>query len=498
MRHRVGGSKHSGRGTGILIAIQIRDKRLTETLISAAAMLNIESECCTICQELDRRHNVSGTTLISAIEWGDFNVVSSHVKAGARVDALGIRSSTSPHECMCTTPLAVAIMGKDSTIINFLLSEGAPVNNPPGPLRTSLTPLSAAVRSRDLELVDHLIERGANPYDPRALEEAIDDHRLFQALLIAMRSCSKRESKDVGGLALEKAIRKHDLDMIRAILNTPLDDFVSIDGLSLALHEAIFYDVDPNLDIVSMLLSSGADPNTTWQIILYNQKSFVASALCSAIFQKDPRKVQLLLEAGAQPDREMMNRSMLLARSKENPDIVQRPPPRWNPPCSICGAPIQIATEIRDLEIFKILLQYNANPNAIFSGMEHTPLQMVSRDGSRELVELLLEHGADVNSLPAKESGATALQFAAIKGFLGIAHLLLESGAEVNATAAEIDGRTALEVAAEHGWIDMVQLLLNAGAKIFQDGKAQYENAVRRASENGHYAVRRLLESYHG
>ena len=114
------------------------------------------------------------------------------------------------------------------------------------------------------------------------------------------------------------------------------------------------------------------------------------------------------------------------------------------------------------------------------------------------MVELLLEYGADVNLPPAKKYGATALQFAAMKGFMGIVYLLWENGADVDAPPAEVDGRTALEGAAEHGRIDMVQLLLNAGAKIFQDGQPQYENAVRRASENGHHAIRRLLESYHG
>jgi ankyrin repeat protein len=123
--------------------------------------------------------------------------------------------------------------------------------------------------------------------------------------------------------------------------------------------------------------------------------------------------------------------------------------------------------------MIKLLLQYNGNPNAIFCNMPHTSLQMASRDGSKEIVELLLEHGAKVNTPPAKEFGATALQFAAMKGLLGIAHFLLEYEADVNTPPAEVDGRTALEGAAEHGRIDMVQLLLNAGANIFQGGEPQ-------------------------
>jgi ankyrin repeat protein len=58
-------------------------------------------------------------------------------------------------------------------------------------------------------------------------------------------------------------------------------------------------------------------------------------------------------------------------------------------------------------------------------------------------------------------------------------------------------GRTALEGAAEHERIDMVQLLLDAGAAIEEDGRPQYDNALKLAARNGHMALRRLLVSYH-
>lgn len=102
-----------------------------------------------------------------------------------------------------------------------------------------------------------------------------------------------------------------------------------------------------------------------------------------------------------------------------------------------------------------------------------------------------------MNSSPVTGDGATALQYAAMQGFLGIAYLLLEHDADVNPPPAKIDGWTALEGAAEHGRVDMVQVLLNAGANIFGDGQTQYENAIRRASENGHHAIPRMLEKHH-
>jgi hypothetical protein len=160
--------------------------------------------------------------------------------------------------------------------------------------------------------------------------------------------------------------------------------------------------------------------------------------------------------------------------------------------------PLQFAVQNRDKGMIKSLLEEKIDVNAVFGIIQHTPLQIACGEGEKEIAELLLQSGADANAPPAKESGATALQFAAIKGSLGIAVLLLRYGAHVNAPAAEVDGRTALEGAAEHGRIDMVQMLLNAGASVIADGQTQYENAVKRASENGHYVVRKLLESYHG
>jgi ankyrin repeat protein len=417
------------------------------------------------------------------------------------------------------TALTAAIMAKDSILVDYLMGEGAAVNNPPNCVATSMTPLSAAVRNRNLELVDSLIQQGADPYDPLALEEATNDIRLLQVLLKALHGCNKTsDRKGLGSRVLDKAVQKQDHEMVRAILNSPLRD---IKSTNMALSQALLYDSSHNFEIIRILLNLGADPNTFW-LFPYNPLGPRAkSALCVAIDQNNLQKVQLLLEAGAQVNRDLAGdmhfSPMQLAVSKKNQDVVRKlldygsnpnavllpqdtkTPDRSSQPRKN-GTPVQIATENRDTEMVRLLLQYKGDPNTVFGEMKHTPLQMASRDGSKEMVELLLEQGADVNSPSAKKFGATALQFAAIKGLLGIAYLLLENGADVNAPPAEIGGRTALEGAAEHGRIDMVQLLLNAGANISQDqgGQSQYENAARRATENSHRAIRRLLESYHG
>lgn len=97
---------------------------------------------------------------------------------------------------------------------------------------------------------------------------------------------------------------------------------------------------------------------------------------------------------------------------------------------------------------------------------------------------------------PCDRYGATALQFAAIGEYLGILDLLLERGADIDVLPAKVEGRTALEGAAEHGRIDVLQFLLNAGAQTTGPGAKQYERAKNFASQNGHIAARHLLESY--
>ncbi|GKZ79195.1 hypothetical protein AnigIFM56816_003070 [Aspergillus niger] len=126
-----------------------------------------------------------------------------------------------------------------------------------------------------------------------------------------------------------------------------------------------------------------------------------------------------------------------------------------------------------------------------------TALQHAVNNGNMELINFLLDHGADVNSAPSEDGGATALQIAAIQGYLGIARKLLDLDADVNAAPARRNGRTALEGAAEHGRIDMLRLFLDEGASLVgNDGERQYRRAVELAEKNGHIAAAKLLKSF--
>jgi ankyrin repeat protein len=93
-----------------------------------------------------------------------------------------------------------------------------------------------------------------------------------------------------------------------------------------------------------------------------------------------------------------------------------------------------------------------------------TLLILAVKGGHKEVVELLLNRGADVNK-PNKD-GYTPLILAAARGHTEIVKLLLDHKADVNEAEATIRRNTPLMRAAEGGHLEIVELLLNNGADV--------------------------------
>lgn len=80
----------------------------------------------------------------------------------------------------------------------------------------------------------------------------------------------------------------------------------------------------------------------------------------------------------------------------------------------------------------------------------------------QQIMEALLEHGADVNG--ADDEGRTALHYAVWRLEKETVSRLLESGADVN--AVDNIGQTALHWAASYGHSEIVMTLLSNGADV--------------------------------
>ncbi|KAK1762337.1 ankyrin repeat-containing domain protein [Phialemonium atrogriseum] len=241
-----------------------------------------------------------------------------------------------------------------------------------------------------------------------------------------------------------------------------------------------------------------------------------SSPLVPALLSKNHTLIQALLSAHHRPD----PLSLLVA-------IRHHPPPTITtllahgadvsrPPRHDLDTPLQFSIRLRRLATARLLLSHGADPSALPAvlvpaydpGTDDPPLPNAWRgrsavqaavetgdDDDGLLEELVSGRGVDVDGPVAADTGASALQLAAMAGRMGVARRLVGGGALVDRGRAERFGRTALEGAAEMGRLDMVHFLLERGARITGWwGTWQYLRAVGFARRNGHLAVARLLE----
>ena len=94
---------------------------------------------------------------------------------------------------------------------------------------------------------------------------------------------------------------------------------------------------------------------------------------------------------------------------------------------NVLGTPLHWATVNGHKEVAELLIAKGADVNAKAGISEKTPLHEAASSGHKEVVELLIANGADVNA--KKKFGRTPLHGAATKG---IAELLIAKGADVD------------------------------------------------------------------
>jgi ankyrin repeat protein len=113
------------------------------------------------------------------------------------------------------------------------------------------------------------------------------------------------------------------------------------------------------------------------------------------------------------------------------------------------------AADVGDVEHVKELLGAGANIHSRWPETGWTALHLGARGGHRDIVELLLNHSADVNA-PAND-GATPLHVAAMFGQVAVAETLLGNGANVNVKAKKGDV-TPLHIASGSVESDMEEI----------------------------------------
>ena len=143
------------------------------------------------------------------------------------------------------------------------------------------------------------------------------------------------------------------------------------------------------------------------------------------------------------------------------------------------------AVECGHDQIVQLLLNQGADINAQ-GGFSGTTLQTALTEGHVKMIQMLLDRGADINAQGGHYGNA--LQAALRNGYDEVVQMLLDKGADVNAQG--IYGN-ALQVASSNGHEKPVHILLDKGADVNAQGT--YGNALQVASSNGHEKVVQIL-----
>lgn len=178
------------------------------------------------------------------------------------------------------------------------------------------------------------------------------------------------------------------------------------------------------------------------------------------------------------------------------PKIGRRELDRWKAHGRVTTTtPLLIAVGANYIEILRLLLDFGADPNSL-AGVEspwpcypraptNTPLGLAVKMRYIEIVRCLLDFGANPN-LSEGNGGLRPIHYAVSKGNLDILCELLERGADLD--GEDEDKATALHFAAARGEIEVLRHLVDRGVSP-NARLANGKTALMIAAEHGHINV---------
>ncbi|HPO14529.1 MAG TPA: ankyrin repeat domain-containing protein [Candidatus Hydrogenedentes bacterium] len=144
-------------------------------------------------------------------------------------------------------------------------------------------------------------------------------------------------------------------------------------------------------------------------------------------------------------------------------EIIKAAPDSVNTKTFSGGTPLMAATMAKDLDMMKLLLGAGADPLAEDNDYR-TALSLGVNIKFKEGIDLLLEHGGDINMVTRSFAGDSVLHQAIPSGDIEMIDFLISRGAAID--TVNKSGMTPLHVAVDNHRLDVVQLLVNKGASI--------------------------------
>jgi ankyrin repeat protein len=179
------------------------------------------------------------------------------------------------------------------------------------------------------------------------------------------------------------------------------------------------------IESIRLLLRSGVSPNST------DPNDYGCSALQKAVKERNRDAVQLLLELGADPNG--------MTEGTDDNTLM---------------SPLNYALYLGgDRELAQMLIDSGADVNSGFQ----KPLVIAVRKGDLVLVKHMLEAGADLKMLPAE--GLSVLYFAIERQDLSLVNTLIEAGVNQNLSIDELEDEDMQFLVHELGFYDEARII---------------------------------------
>ena len=259
---------------------------------------------------------------------------------------------------------------------------------------------------------------------------------------------------------LHVAVKCSDIDTVKCLLdhNAPVNVVDPDNQTPLMWAFLSGYDLEYIRNVVATLLAHGADVNAT-------SKSGGYSALHLAAKYADSETIRCLLDHGISinvVDKEKDTPLMcaVYLNKLENVAALIERGADLNMTSEEKGASIlHIAAKNGSSELVKLLLDHNISVN-VLDNDGRTPLAWACKTNYNvDIVKMLIEHGADISL-----GGRECLHLAAANSDENVIKYLIEQGSSINAFTE--DKRTPLSMACEYDKFNNVDVLIKLGADL--------------------------------
>ena len=428
----------------------------------------------------------NGTALIIACVKSYTDAINVLLKAGANPNIVSDDSGAT-----CLMHAVEEDCSKE--VLQAIIDHGADVNTTN---KQNCTALIKACEKNYIGAINVLLEAGAgtNRADinfKTCLVCAVDSNcsnEVLQAIIDhgADVNATSKETSTALMIACEKSYK----DAINVLLKAGADPNFALDDSSVTCFMCAVLK-DCSNDVLQAMIDRGADVNAT------NKQN--CTALMVACTKRYMDAIYLLLKAGANPNiaddcgvtclmravGEDCSNEVLQAIIEHGADVNATN--KQN-----CTA-LMIACTKRYIDAIYLLLKSGANPNIADDCGVTCLMRAVGEDCSNEVLQAIIDHGADVNSI-SKETG-TALMIACARRYINAINLLLEAGASPN-IALDDSGVTCLMFAVgEDCNNEALRAMVNYGADVNTTGRGNH-TALIKACKNGYTdAINLLLEA---